>query len=411
VNLRESFSAGLQDMAANRSRAVITSVGIVLGVASVVTVLSLMHGGQQQTLAFFEELGGLRELRVTNARSDRVFMSAAELASERLTYRDAQAILEDCPSVLTVDPEIVRFLQVSYGDRTFNMKVLGTSRHYPYADDMPVETGRFITDLDCENYANVVLMGPTYREDLFGAEDPIGKAITIEGIPFTVVGVMEKKEFYFRGGGGAGDRNVLEWFNRSHYIPITTMIKRFAVTDQLGGLELSARTVDDVTRLEEEVRTLLRRRHGVEDFEIDSKQEGVAEQEQQQRFFNIVFWAVAFVSLFVGGVVIANIMLSSITERVREIGVRKALGASSRDVFVHFLVEAVAVTSVGGAAGLLVGLGMTAAVDRFLGMPTALAPSIPLIAFLTSLAVGLVFGTFPALRAARLDPVEALRYE
>jgi putative ABC transport system permease protein len=411
VNLLESFSAGVQDMAANRSRAVITTVGIVLGVASVVTVLSLMHGGQAQTVAYFEELGGLREIRITNSRSDRVFMSAAERASERLTYRDAQAILEECPSVLTVDPEVVRFLQVSYGDRTFNMKVLGTNRHYPYADDMPVETGRFITDLDCENYANVVTMGPTYRDDLFGAEDPIGKTITIEGVPFTVVGLMEKKEFYFRGGGGPGDRNVLEWFNRSHYIPITTMIKRFTVSDEIGGLEIAARTVEDVPKLEEEVRTLLRRRHGVEDFELDSKQEGVAEQQQQERFFNIVFWAVAFVSLFVGGVVIANIMLSSITERVREIGVRKALGASSRDVFVHFLVEAVAVTSVGGAVGLLVGLGMTAAVDRILGMPTALAPSIPLIAFLTSLAVGLVFGVFPALRAARLDPVEALRYE
>jgi putative ABC transport system permease protein len=411
VNLFESFSAGLQDMAANRSRAVITTVGIVLGVASVVTVLSLMHGGQAQTVAYFEELGGLRELRITNSHSDRVFMSAAERASERLTYRDAQAILEECPSVLTVDPEVVRFLQVSYGDRTFNMKVLGTNRHYPYADDMPVETGRFITDLDCENYANVVLLGPTYRKDLFGAEDPIGKTIAIEGVPFTVIGVMRKKEFYFRGGGGPGDRNVLEWFNRSHYIPITTMIKRFTVTDQIGGLEIAARTVDDVAKLEEEVRTLLRRRHGVEDFEIESKQQGVAEQEQQQRFFNIVFWAVAFVSLFVGGVVIANIMLSSITERVREIGVRKALGASARDVFVHFLVEAVAVTSVGGAVGLLLGLGMTAAVDRLLGMPTALAPSIPVIAFLTSLAVGLVFGIFPALRAARLDPVEALRYE
>jgi len=411
VNLAESFAAGMQDMAGNRGRAIITTVGIVLGVASVVTVLSLMHGGQAQTLAYFEELGGLRELRITNSRSDRVFMTAAERASERLTYRDAQAILEECPSVLTVDPEIVRFLQVSYGDETFQMKVLGTTRHYPYADDMPVAVGRFLTDQDCENYANVVLMGPTYREDLFGSEDPIGRIITIEGIPFTVVGLMEKKEFYFRGGGGPGDRNVLEWFNLSHYIPITTMIKRFTVSDELGGLEIAARTVEDVAKLEEEVRTVLRRRHGVEDFEIDSKQEGVQEQAEQQRFFNIVFWAVAFVSLFVGGVVIANIMLSSVTERVREIGVRKALGASGRDVFVHFLVEALAVTSIGGAVGLLVGLGMTAAVDRFLGMPTALAPSIPLIAFMTSVAVGLIFGLFPALRAARLDPVEALRYE
>ena len=411
MNLLESFAAGAADMASNRARAVITTVGIVLGVASVVTVLSLMHGGEQQTLAFFEELGGLRELRITNSRTDRVFMTAAERASERLTYRDAQAILEECPSVLTVDPEIVRFLQVSYGEKTFQMKVLGTNRHYPYADNMPVATGRFITDQDCETYANVVLMGPTYRDDLFGTEDPIGKTITIEGIPFTVVGLMQKKEFYFRGGGGPGDRNVLEWFNQSHYIPITTMIKRFTVSDELGGLEIAARTAADVPRLTDEVRTLLRRRHGVEDFTIDSKQEGMEEQAQQQQFFNIVFWAVAFVSLFVGGVVIANIMLSSITERVREIGVRKALGASGRDVFVEFLVEALFVTSVGGAIGLLVGLGMTAAVDRFLGMPTALAPSIPVIAFSTSVAVGLVFGLFPALRAARLNPVEALRYE
>jgi len=412
LNLTESIGAGARDMVANKTRGLITMVGIILGVASVVTVLALMRGGEEQTQAFFEELGGLKELRITNTWSDRVFMSAAERASERLTYRDAQAILDECPSVATVDPEITRWLTVSYRDKTFTMKVLGTNRHYPYADDMPVERGRFISDADCETYANVAMIGPTYVEDLFGEEDPMGEEVTIEGIPFTIVGVMQKKEFYFQGGGGPSpDRNVLEWFNRSLYIPITTMIKRYTVDDRLGGLEISAKSVELVPQLTEEVRTLLTRRHGVEDFRIDSKSERIQQQAEQMVFFNIIFWAVAFVSLFVGGVVIANIMLASITERVREIGVRKAIGAGDRDLFLQFLVEAIVVTALGGAIGLLMGVGMVQIIDRFLDMPTAVTPTIFLIAFLCSVGVGLVFGLFPALRAARLSPVEALRYE
>jgi putative ABC transport system permease protein len=409
LNLAESIAAGARDIASNKGRAVITMIGIVLGVASVVAVLALMEGGRVQTEAFFEELGGLRELRITNQRTNRVFMSAAERASEHLTYRDAHAVRAECPSVSYVDPEITRFLTVGYGDKSFRMKILGTTRDYPFADDMPVADGRFITDRDCDTYANVIMMGPTYRDDLFGDEDPIGRTVFVEGVPFTVVGLMQKKEFYFQGGGP--ERNVLEWFNRSHYIPITTMIKRFTVQDQLDGLEISAKSVDTVPALMQEARTTLLRRHGVEDFEIASKSEQITEQEAQGRFFNIVFWAVAFVSLFVGGVVIANIMLSSITERIREIGVRKAVGASGRDLFVQFLVEALVITSAGGAVGLVLGLGVVKALTHLVMMPTALLPSILIIAFLTSVAVGIVFGLFPALKAARLDPVEALRYE
>ncbi len=409
MNLVESVGAGLRDMGANKGRAVITMIGIVLGVASVVAVLSLMQGGQAQTEAYFEELGGLREVRITNQRTNRVFMTAAERASERLTYRDAQAIRFECPSVSYVDPEISRYFTVSHGATSFQMRVLGTTADYVFADDMPVAEGRFITDRDLDTYANVIMMGPTYKEDLFGDGDAIGETVLVEGIPFTVVGIMEKKEFYFRGGGG--ERNVLEWFNRGHYIPITTMIKRFTVSDELGGLEISAKTVELVPTLMDETRTVLTRRHGVEDFDLESKSEQVQQQAEQEAFFNIIFWVVAFISLFVGGVVIANIMLSSITERIREIGVRKAIGASSRDVFIEFLVEALVITSVGGAIGLAVGYGLVKVMENALIMPMAFSPPILIIAFMTSVAVGIVFGMFPALRAARLDPVEALRYE
>ncbi|MBD3349661.1 MAG: FtsX-like permease family protein [Candidatus Eisenbacteria bacterium] len=411
MNILESLQAGFRDMASHKGRATITMIGVVLGVASVVAVLALMRGGEEQSLAFWEELGGLRELRITNTRIDRLMMSAAEKASERLTYRDAIAIREECPSVSYVDPEITRWLNVSYGDLTYRMKVLGTTGHYPYADDMPVEEGRFLCDKDVETHANVVAMGPTFKEDLFGEEEAIGKTILIEGVPFRVIGVMERKEFYFEGDGPGNDRNVLEWFNRSHYIPISTMVKRFSITDRLDGLEVAARTVEDVPALTEQVRTVLTRRHGVEDFNIDAKTDRIEQQAEQMVFFNIVFWAIAFVSLFVGGVVIANIMLASITERVREIGVRKAIGGSDRDVFLQFLVEAIVVTVLGGAVGLLLGIGMVGAIDRFLDMPTAVAPSILLVAFLCAVGVGLVFGIFPAIRAARLSPVEALRYE
>ena len=412
MNLMESIGAGARDMASNKGRAVITIIGIVLGVASVVTVLALMKGGEQQSLDFWDEMGGLREIRITNTHIDRLMMTAAEKASERLTYRDAQAIQEQCESVGYVDPEITRFLTVSYGDKTYQMKVLGTNREYPYADSMPLGEGRWLSDKDCENYANVVIMGTTYKEDLFGDEEAIGKTILIDGVPFEVVGLTKKKEFYFQGqGGGGSDRNVLEWFNRSHYIPITTMIKRFTVNDQLDGLEIAAKRLDLVPALMEETRTILTRRHGVEDFNLEAKSERMQQRNEQEGFFNIIFWAIAFVSLFVGGVVIANIMLASITERVREIGVRKAIGASDRDLFMQFLVEAVVVTSAGGVVGLLLGLGLVAIVSNVLGMPTSLSPGILASAFFCAVGVGLVFGLFPAMKAGRLNPVEALHYE
>ncbi len=411
MNIFESVETGFRDMASHKGRAAITVVGVVLGVASVVAVLSLMRGGEEQSLAFWEQLGGLRELRITNTRLDPLMMTAAEKASEKLTYRDAMAIREECSNVSYVDPEITRFLTVTYKNLTYRMKVLGTTGQYPYADDMPLAEGRFLCDKDVETYANVVAIGPTYKQDLLGDEDAIGKTILLEGVPFTVIGVMQKKEFYFQGQGPGGGRNVLEWFNRSHYIPITTMIKRFTIDDQLGGLEIAARSVDQVPALMEETRTVLKRRHGVEDFNIDAKTDRIQQQAEQQGFFNIVFWAIAFVSLFVGGVVIANIMLASITERVREIGIRKAIGASDRDLFVQFLVEAIAVTATGGAVGLMVGLGMVAVINHVLDMPTAVTFGILVIAFLCAVGIGLVFGMFPAVRAARLSPVEALRYE
>jgi len=411
VNIAEGLAAGLRDMSSHKGRAAITVVGVVLGVASVVTVLALMRGGEEQTIAFWDELGGLRELRITNKRVDQLLMSAAEKASERLTYRDARAIREECPGVVTVDPEITRWLTVSYGDLAYEMKVMGTNGHYPYADHMPLAQGRFLTDKDLETHANVVVLGSAYAEDLFEREDAIGKRILIEGVPFDVVGVMARKVFYFKGSGPVSGRNALEWLNRSLYVPITTMIKRFTVDDDLDGLEISAKSVALVPSLAEEARTVLRRRHGVEDFNIDAKSERMRRRNEESAFFGIIFWAIAFVSLFVGGVVIANIMLASITERVREIGIRKAIGASERDIFLQFLVEAVVITASGGVIGLVLGLGSVGLIEALLDVPTALAPGILLVAFLCAVGVGFVFGLFPALRAARLSPVEALRYE
>jgi putative ABC transport system permease protein len=169
--------------------------------------------------------------------------------------------------------------------------------------------------------------------------------------------------------------------------------------------------VQVVEPLTDEATTVLRRRHGVEDFTVSSKSAQINAQAEEGQFFNIIFWAVAFVSLFVGGVVIANIMLASITERIREIGVRKAIGATGRDIFIQFLLEAVVVTSAGGIVGLLLGVGLIHVITNVVGMPTDLTPQIMVIALLTAVGVGLAFGIVPAIRAARLDPVEALRYE
>jgi ABC-type antimicrobial peptide transport system permease subunit len=267
--------------------------------------------------------------------------------------------------------------------------------------------GRYLSDLDVRHQARVTVLGWKYADSLFGvAARALGRLVSVGGKNYTVVGVLEREEFYF----AAWEGNALEYRNERAYIPITTAQALFSADDRLSFLTLKARPEHGGAAAQTEVTSLLFARHGVEDFDIRASGAGANDNQQFFLLFNFIFLVVGVVSLFTGGVVIANIMLASVVERVREFGTRMALGATAGGVFIHVLTEVVVVTVLGGLLGLGLGTALTGTVAHFMQMPAVVTPIIAGSAIVTAAVVGLLAGVYPALRAARLSPVEALRY-
>jgi len=279
---------------------------------------------------------------------------------------------------------------------------------YMAINDIKPLVGRYLSDLDVRQQARVAVLGWKYADSLFGvANRALGQLVNIGGKHYTVVGVMEREEFYF----AAWESNALEYRNERAYIPISTAIAQHSAVDHLDFLTLKARPSVGARAAQAQVRSLLYARHGVEDFDIRTSGQGAGgEAGQFLLLFNFIFLVVGVVSLITGGIVIANILLASVVERVREFGTRMALGATGGAIFAHVLAEVLVVTVMGGLLGLGLGTALTGVVAHFMQMPAVVSPFIAAISSVTALTVGLLAGIFPALRAARLSPVEALRY-
>jgi putative ABC transport system permease protein len=309
-------------------------------------------------------------------------------------------------TVSYVSASIRTVAQVIYGNQNWSTSIQGAQVDWPLVRSWNLASGQFFTDQDDHAAAKVCVLGQTVVSNLFGDEDPVGKTIRIKNIPFKVAGVLESK-----GGSTQGqDQDDLV------VAPYETVRKKIMGTTAVGQILVSAASDELVTRAQEELTALLRQRHRIgkstdDDFIIRSQTEMIQQAEAQSRTMSALLWSIAGVSLIVGGIGIMNIMLVSVTERTREIGVRMAIGAKGRDIQAQFLVEAVALSLTGGAVGILVGLGIERAVARLAGWPVAVQPSAITLAFFFSALVGVGFGFYPALKASRLDPIEALRYE
>ncbi len=410
-SLWESVVDGVADINSHRARSVLQVIGIVLGVASVVATFGLISGGKKQMTEFFDRTGGIRKMMIRNKDVSGAVQTAAEKSSRGLTYDDAVALRRQATLLDLVEPTVQRNETVRAAGFEKTLEISGATFAYePMYDFHPAE-GRFITQEDLTESAKVVVLGSRRREQIFGARPAVGRTISIGGDSYLVIGVMETKEFYFN----SANDNALDWMNRFVFVPVTTMLNRMSGDrkgQKLAYMNVQVRDVKDMDKAMDEVSTVLRRSHsGIADFDVVNRAQRMAQAQEQGRIYDVTFLVCGTISLLVGGIVIMNILLASFNERVREIGTRKALGATGLNIMAQFIVESVVVTVMGGLLGVVLGAGFTKVISDLIQQPVVLTPTTVLLGLTFSVVVGIFFGFYPAIKAARLNPIQALRYE
>ena len=393
------FRTSIYSLTANRLRAALALLGIVLGVCSVITLMSIGRGSTDRITELIQGLGSN--------------LLTVIPGSEPLTLTDVDALRDPLytPSIKAVAPEINTFGTIHIDNNTTQAQISGVTPEFLHVRNLDMATGTFIGTPHVEALAEVVVLGAQVSEDLFGNQDPTGAMVRINGRRFRVVGVLARQS-----GFGSADSLVM--------VPITTAYYRLSGQRVPGGeisvdqISIQARDVELVDQAIEEIETVLRLSHRIteaDDFTVFNQQEILDTFDEANQTLVVFLGTVAGISLLVGGIGIMNIMLVSVTERTREIGIRQAMGAKRRDIVAQFVTEAVFLTFGGGIIGVIVGIALATAIDgRFLigtEWSTRVTSDIPIIALIVSIAVGLFFGIYPAVRAARLNPIEALRYE
>ncbi len=412
MSLWESVRVALEGLASNRLRSALTMLGVIFGVAAVIASVSMTQGAKAATLEQFERFG-TNNLTVRSGQMRRGPVSGGMGSEQTLTYADASAIAKECPSVLAVAPEVNTMAQVKARDTNTNTRIVGSTESFPQVRNFELAEGAFFTERDVAARRKVAILGPTVVENLFGpGQSVVGKRIKISGATFSVLG-------QFRAKGDTG------LFSQDDQIvmPITTAIYRLigpsagisGPRDSVRSIVVQFANIKLAERAQAEVEALLRRRHRIgpaseSDFTIMSAAELIQGAEEANRIMTLLFGSIAAVSLLVGGIGIMNIMLVSVTERTREIGLRKALGGAPRDILLQFLIESLTLSLTGGGAGVALGIGL-AYLLRLLGMNTAISLPWVVVAFSFAAFVGVFFGLLPSRKAAMLDPIEALRHE
>ena len=405
MNLKDLFRETIGAISANKARSGLTILGIVIGIASVIAMIAIGQGASGQIQSSIEGLGSnLLTVMPGFVQPGRGFVSAGRGSAQTLKSDDADA-LRDIAGVAHVSPEFQRRFQiVSPAGNNTNSTVIGVVPDYLLVRNVTVQNGSFITDAAVRGLGRTAVLGPTAASDLFGSDDPLGKTIRINKVNFKVTGILEAK-------GSAGFFNP----DDTVFVPLTTMQRILAGSDFLSSIAIGVETKDAMPGVQSEATARLVAKHRVDpqspDFSIVSQADILGTLTQVTTTFTIFLASVAGISLLVGGIGIMNMMLTTVTERTREIGLRKAIGAKKRDISVQFLSEAVVLTFLGGVLGIILGWCASYAVSYFTGIVTSISIGSIALACGVSAAIGIVFGYYPARRAAGLNPIEALRYE
>ena len=404
MKFRSAFRMALRALGRNKLRTVLTMLGITIGIGAVICTVAIGEGGsnlvREQLVALgtnmvWVEAGGrnINGVRTGNG------------ATKSLTFEDSVAI-RGLQLIAGVAPNVDGPVQLVYANQNWYTTYRGVSPEYFPIRRWFLAKGSLFTEQDVDNLANVCVIGNTIVQVLFGDDEPVGKVIRVQSLPCRVIGVLQPKGLALNGRDQ--DDFVM--------MPIATAMKKLKGINWLDDIFCSATSPEDIVPAEDQIRRLLRQRHRLrpdepDDFNVRHPEDALQAQEQASKTFTLMLASIASVSLLVGGIGIMNIMLVSVTERTREIGVRMAVGATEEDVQMQFLIEALSLSLLGGATGVLFGMGASAGVSKLLRWPAIISPVAIVVAALFSVLIGIFFGYYPAQKASQLDPIEALRYE
>jgi putative ABC transport system permease protein len=399
------LKAAFRALRRNKMRTILTMLGIIIGVGAVIAMVGIGNGAKAQVQARIAALGQ-NVIMVFAGSINRGGVYSGSGGAGTLTVEDALAIEKEVSGVSAVSPEVRSGAQIMAGNNNWSTSVMGEGVGYLTIRQWDLEDGSMFTDTDVRAAAKVCILGKTTADHLFPEEDPVGKTIRIKNVPMKVLGVLKAKGASMFGSDQ--DDTVV--------VPYTTGMKRFAGVTMLRMINVQAATADQMTEVQNGITELLRQRHRIQagrddDFMMRNQQEIAEAMSATTEVMTALLAAIASVSLLVGGIGIMNIMLVSVTERTREIGIRMAVGARGRDILLQFLIEAVALSSTGGLLGILTGIGGAKLITMIKQWPTLVSPQSIIIAFAFSAAVGVFFGFYPARKASQLDPIDALRYE
>ncbi len=405
MNLAQTFLLALRALRRNKLRSGLTMLGIIIGVGAVVAMVGIGSGARTQVESQISALGQNMILifsgSVTSSGVHTGWGSAGTLKVE-----DAMAIQREITEVAAVSPEIRTTAQVAAGNQNWLTQLLGEAPEYFDMRQWECQSGAPFTDQDVRASAKVAVIGKTTASQLFGSADPVGQIIRVRNVPFLVTGLLKSKGTSLMGSDQ--DDVVI--------IPYTTAMKRVTGDTKLRGINVQARSAEALAGVSQQLASLLRQRHRIapgkdDDFMVRNQQEIAEMATATSKIMTILLGSIAGVSLLVGGIGIMNIMLVSVTERTREIGIRMAVGAHGSDILKQFLIESITLSTLGGLLGIGLGIGLSKLVSDFVGWPVNVSPTAVGVSFGFSAAVGVFFGLYPASKAAGLDPIEALRYE